>query len=108
MEENKLKAKYEIMGNDLFIRLPGDLDCNIAQEIRDTADILVEENKVERIVFDFENTGFMDSTGIGVIIGRYKVMKVFKGTVEVINVSKNVGKLMYMAGLKKLVTIYEK
>lgn len=108
MDDKKLMAKYEIVDNNLFIRLPGDLDCNIAQEIRNMADCLIEENRVEKVVFDFLNTSFMDSTGIGVIIGRYKLMKVFKGSVEVINVSANVCKLMYMAGLKNIVTIYEK
>lgn len=108
MEKKQLKAKYEVINKSLFIRLPGDLDCNIAKEIRETADNLIEKNNTEKVIFDFENTGFMDSTGIGVIIGRYKVMKVFKGTVEVINASANICKLMYMAGLKSIVTIYEK
>ena len=103
-----MKTDFEIWENNLYIRLPGDLDCSIAQGIRETADNLIEKNRIRKVVFDFDKTRFMDSTGIGVIIGRYKMMKTIKGDVEAINVDTNVSRLMYMAGLKELISIYEK
>lgn len=103
-----MKTDYEITQNKLYIRLPQDLDCDIAQEIRNTADDLIEKYNIKKVIFDFKRTSFMDSTGIGVIIGRYKMMKMLKGSVDAINVEGSVGKIMYMSGLKELINIFEK
>ena len=62
---------------------------------------------VNHVVFDFENTRFMDSSGIGIIMGRYRKIACFGGKVYAIHLDKKVEKMFDMAGLKKIVEVLE-
>ena len=59
----------------------------------------------ERVVFDFNNVTFMDSAGIGMLIGRYKVVRMIGGKVELINVKPSIKKIFEMCGLLKIIPI---
>ena len=58
-----------------------------------------------KVVFDFSNVSFMDSAGIGMVIGRYKMMKMLGGTLEMTNVSQSVRKIFEMSGITKIIPI---
>ncbi|WP_131065472.1 STAS domain-containing protein, partial [Clostridioides difficile] len=62
---------------------------------------------VKNVVFNFENINFMDSSGIGVIIGRYKKISNEGGRVSVINISSRVKKIFDLSGLNKIIGIYD-
>lgn len=74
--------EYQIQENCLTIFLPHELDHHSAEEIRKLSDRLVEKNHIKHIIFDFKETNFMDSSGIGVIMGRYKQISLFGGAVR--------------------------
>ena len=57
--------KYQVEENCLTIFLPGELDHHNAEEIRKGSDKLIEENHIKCVIFDFQETNFMDSSGIG-------------------------------------------
>lgn len=97
------KTKYEIVDNVLIIHVNGDLDHHSALKIRKVADEKIYENVVKDIIFDFENTEFMDSSGIGVIMGRYKMVKSIGGKVYVTNVKRNIDKIITFSGLNKII-----
>lgn len=59
----------------------------------------------KRIIFDFNKVTFMDSAGIGMLIGRYKMMKMLGGTSEIINVKPSIKKIFEMCGLLKIIPI---
>ena len=61
---------------------------------------------VKNIIFDFENINFMDSSGIGVIIGRYKKISSEKGKVSVININSRVKKVFDLSGMNKIINVY--
>ena len=96
-------AEYETKGNVLLIRLKADLDHHTAVAIRETADTLLARSGAKHILFDFTGVEFMDSSGIGVIMGRYKLMSYVGGTVYVYGIGKNVDRIFQMSGLYKLV-----
>ena len=56
-----------------------------------------------KIVFDFNNVTFMDSAGIGMVLGRYKMIKMIGGNLEMINVSPNLKRIFEMSGITKII-----
>ena len=63
---------YEIQGDSLIIYIKDELDHHAVTYLRETSDRLIEAGNVKNIVFDFKDVSFMDSSGIGLIMGRYK------------------------------------
>lgn len=95
----------EMKDGTLTIRVPKELDHHTATEIKNKADSLVERNSIERIVFDFKETEFMDSSGIGMIMGRYKLMHYMGGRVVACNLKTRVKKIFCMSGLETIVEL---
>ena len=65
-------ASFDIVGRNLIIRLNCELDHHISEQIRKRIDNIIDTKAIKNIIFDFEKVSFMDSSGIGVIMGRYK------------------------------------
>lgn len=99
--------KYEIQENCLTIYLPNELDHHNAEEIRKLSDQLIERNYIKHIIFDFRETNFMDSSGIGVIMGRYKQVCLFGGEVWAAHTNERIRKILIMSGVTKIMKIYE-
>ena len=78
------------------------LDHHTAKNIRESIDSEVEKTKPKILKLDFNKVNFMDSSGIGLIMGRYKLMKLLNGDLELINVSQRIGKIMRLSGIYKL------
>lgn len=70
---------YEAMGDTLIIHMPKELDHHNCRSLKGNTDLLLEENYIGRIIFDFTATTFMDSSGIGVLLNRYKQMAASRG-----------------------------
>ena len=88
---------------ELRILLPKEVDHHNAEEIRQRADRMLETAYVNRIVFDFSRTEFMDSSGIGVIMDRYKNIRFLGGSLNVVHVRPRVKRLLVMAGVYRLI-----
>ena len=82
----------------------GDIDHHSAKEIRETIDFSLESSLPEILVLDFNDVTFMDSSGIGLVMGRYKLMQSMDGELRIQNVSSHMKKVMRLAGLDKLAT----
>ena len=63
--------------------------------------------RVKQVIFDFRETVFMDSAGIGMIMGRYKLMQSLGGKVTAIHVNQRVRRILLLSGIYKIVGIYE-
>ena len=70
---------FQIIDNCLMVRMPEEVDHHRASYICEGADRLLVRENVENVVFDFEDTRFMDSSGIGIIMGRYRKISCFGG-----------------------------
>ena len=70
-----MEVLYEVRGRNLLIYLPEELDHHNAKIITEQSDWYIISNKIQNIIFNFKRTKFMDSSGIGVIMGRYKLVK---------------------------------
>lgn len=100
-------AEYEVKNEVLVIRLKEDLDHHTALTVRETADTLLARSHAKNILFDFTGVDFMDSSGIGVIMGRYRQVIFQGGRVGVMGVGKNVDRIFSFSGLYKIVEKYE-
>lgn len=85
--------------------LDGEIDHHTAAELRETIDLAVNEHKPTLLVLDFKNVSFMDSSGIGLVMGRYKLLKPYGAELHVTNTSPQIGKVMKLAGLDRLAKI---
>ena len=95
--------EFERKGRTLIIRMHADLDHHYALQIREKADKLIEQEGIKNIVFDFHGVEFMDSSGIGMIMGRYKKVIFSGGKVGVMGVGKSVDRIFMYSGLYKIV-----
>jgi stage II sporulation protein AA (anti-sigma F factor antagonist) len=92
-------------GDKLTIYLDGEIDHHNAAKIRTYIDELIENEKVNILIFDFYRVTFMDSSGIGIVLGRYKLIKESGGKVQIINISPKLKKIFEMSGINRLVDI---
>lgn len=89
----------------LIAKLSGELDHHSAPSIRTTIDIRAESAQPSLLILDFKDVSFMDSSGIGLVMGRYKMMKEIGGDVKVSNPSPQIRRVMCLAGLDRLAVI---
>ena len=82
--------------------LSGDIDHHTAKVMRQKIDMAIESALPRKLIIDFKEISFMDSSGIGLVMGRYKLMKSINGETEVINTSSYIRKIMKLAGLELL------
>ena len=90
-------------GDALVIRLVGELDEHSAEFVRRKLDTLIANNNFGSMIFELSRLSFMDSTGIGVIIGRYKLIRKQNKPVYVRNPSPTVDKIFKMSGLYEII-----
>lgn len=102
-----MELSYYKKGDALIIDFVGELDHHSSEEIRAKVDDIIDREQGKKVILDFYNVTFMDSSGIGAIVGRYKNVKRKGGTLCIINLRKGVQKVFEVAGLYKLIETYE-
>lgn len=103
----KINSFFEVVGQCLVIRISDDLDHHKVLSLRDEADSLIEKERIKNIVFDFNGVNFMDSSGIGMIMGRYKRVIFTGGKVGVVSVTDSVDRIFRLSGLYKIIEKYD-
>lgn len=102
-----MEQYYDINGTTLIVRLPSEIDHHNAEDIRNGADQILERKLIRTIIFDFASTDFMDSSGIGMIMGRYKNMQFMGGRVLAVRVNERIRRILTLSGIGRLIDIYE-
>lgn len=82
--------------------ISGDIDHHSAREIREEIDTTAKRFHPDLLRLDFKDVTFMDSSGIGLVMGRYKLVRSLGGEVRIVNCSTHIKKVMKLAGLDKL------
>ena len=100
-----MNCKYIQEDKLLYLEITEEIDHHFAEEIRRKADYEITRYMPRKVVFDFNKVTFMDSAGIGMLIGRYKLTKMLGSSIEMINVNPNVKKVFEMSGVLKIVPI---
>ena len=102
-----MEDEFKIIDNYLMIRMPDEIDHHQSVYISKMADKYIMNERVGNVVFDFDRTIFMDSSGIGIIVGRYKKISCFGGKVFAINADKRIKRILALSGLNDIVEIME-
>ena len=85
--------------------IEGEIDHHTAPSIREKIDDKIIEDKPSLLRLDYSGVTFMDSSGIGLILGRYKLIKFYAGELEVVNIPRNMEKVVKLSGIEKLARI---
>lgn len=100
-----LVIDMEAKNSVLLIRLKGELDHHTAEQLRQQAENAITKHNIKHIVLNLEELHFMDSSGLGVILGRYKKIKKYNGEMIICAISPAVKRLFEMSGLFKIVQV---
>lgn len=96
---------FEVQGSVLQIILPQELDHPASDYIRRETDKIISRVYIRTIVFDFAKTVFMDSSGIGLLMGRYRALGMRAASIRAIHVSRYMNKLLHLSGVHKFIVI---
>lgn len=97
-----MPVKLTLNENSVIASISGEIDHHNAKGMRKEIDEFVIANNPESLVLDFKDVSFMDSSGIGLVMGRYKLISEQNGELFVVNTSSYIKKVMKLAGLDKL------
>ena len=95
----------EIENNSVTAKLQGEIDHHNAPSLRSDIDLAAEKHHPEELILDFGEVTFMDSSGIGLVMGRYKAVRTFGGKVIIRNAPAQIKKVMRLAGMDRLAEI---
>lgn len=106
MENNSLN--FDFNDGVLRVTIVGEINYHRAVFVRQKIDEKIQELSPQNLVLDLAEVSFMDSSGLGLVMGRYQLMKDLGGTLTVANPSAEHKKIFKLAGLNKLVKIVKK
>ena len=95
-------VKLQTENNIITAFVDGEIDHHSAAEIRNRIDSAVQKTKPRQLYLDFGSVGFMDSSGIGLIIGRYKLMTTIGGTLKICNANPTIMRMIKLGGISRL------
>ena len=102
-----MNIDYDKKDKLLYIEITEEIDHHVAEKIRRKVDNEITRYMPRKTIFDFSRVSFMDSAGIVLIIGRYKMMKLIGGNLEIHNVNESTKKILEMSGILKIIPITE-
>ena len=102
-----MDIKFSNKNNYLIMNISGEIDHRYSIRIRNEADRKIVTYPDKHFIFDLTKVSFMDSSAIGVILGRYKLIKRFNGKMYIISPNKTLLRILEMSGIPKLIPIYD-
>ena len=102
-----MNIEFDEVDKLLYIQITEEIDHHTAEKIRRKMDYEITRFMPREVVFDFSKVSFMDSAGIGLLIGRYKLAKMLGGSTKIINASQSVKKVLEMSGVVRIIPVEE-
>lgn len=102
-----MNVKFDRVKDKLIAHMSGELDHHSAEEVRYLIDSRIDCENINKLIIDFSGVTFMDSSGIGVVIGRYKKLKMKNGIVCVSNVKDSISRVFELSGMYKIIKLYD-
>lgn len=99
----RMENDFWIEEDELWYSLPKEVDQHVAALICKEIDMMIDAGGIRHLVIDFDKTEFMDSSGVGIIIGRSRKLKYFGGKVRVVNLSNAIKRIFVVTNLFSLV-----
>ncbi|SDJ66346.1 anti-sigma F factor antagonist [Sediminibacillus albus] len=102
-----LNVQFTTKENVLLVRLSGELDHHASEQLKKEWQLAIKEHGVKHVILNLEDLSFMDSSGLGVFLGRYKEIMQLGGEMVVCSISPAVKRLFDMSGLFKIIRLEE-
>lgn len=99
--------EFESKDDKLIVHMSGELDHHSAEEVRNKIDDRLDRDNIGKLIMDFEDVNFMDSSGIGVVIGRYKKLMSKKGIICITKAGGSVKRVFELSGIFKIIKFYK-
>ena len=96
-------VEYKTRGDTATVFLQGELDHSAAFSVKRSLDEIIADRKIKNLVLDLKNLTFMDSAGLGVIMGRYKQLVIRNGQMTVKNVSASIDRIFTISGIYSII-----
>ena len=100
-----MSVQIDFQDEILFCQLSGEIDHHTASSCRLQIDEQIENSRPKTVILDFSDVSFMDSSGIGLVMGRYKILSELGGNLEITGLSDNSYRVMRLAGLDRIAVI---
>ena len=100
-----MSVSINAKGELLTVMLEGEIDHHTAKTIREQIDEAIEFNMPSLLILDFGRVSFMDSSGIGLVMGRYRILQKNNAKMNLVNLPSNIYKVMKLAGIERLAKI---
>lgn len=100
-----MSAEFKKQDGTLVIAPCGEIDHHETKSLREEIDSEIMKSTPDKIIFDFSRTAFMDSSGLGLILGRYRKAKEIGIEVEIVNPGEKILRILRMAGIDKLIVV---
>ena len=100
-----MEVGFKVSDNALMVKIRGEIDAGSVNSLRRKIDVEYDCSAAKNMVFDFKEVGFMDSSGIGLIIGRYKRVAALGGVIRIKNANKTVKRIIELSGLGRIVKL---
>ena len=101
------EATFRRYRDVLVISLPSEVDHHSSQGMKEAAETHIKNGHVRYVIFDFGKTNFMDSSGIGVLLGQYRLMAAVRGRVAVCSVDRRINRILDMSGIYQIAERFE-
>lgn len=101
-----MDLKFHKIDDKVIVDLIGELDHHNAEEVRAKIDDRIEQDNIKKLILNFKNVTFMDSSGIGAVVGRYKKITSKGGALCVSDVNRGVYRVFQLSGLFKIINGY--
>ena len=98
---------FTTQDRNLIVTIIGEVDYHTSVEIRERVDREYQRRRTRNIIFDFSNIQFMDSSGIGVLMGRYRNVMILGGNVALYGVGDQVDRILALSGIYKIMKNYD-
>jgi len=102
-----MSLEFKKVRSTLVVRVSGEMDMLIADKMRSEIDKRIDDKNIKNLVLNLEKVTFMDSSGLGVIIGRYKRISAKQGRMFIVGARPQVEKILFFSGVNRLVPLYK-
>ncbi len=103
-----MKLEFSVEKDKLYVKVAGELDLSVAANFRSELDQLLDMKQARHLILDFSQVSFIDSSGLGVILGRYKRLAEIGGTVQICGVNDQIIKILEFSGLNRIIEIHKR
>ncbi|MCR6545828.1 anti-sigma F factor antagonist [Dehalobacterium formicoaceticum] len=100
-----MKLDFKSERDRLYVKIHGEIDLSVAADLRQDLDQNLDKKQARHLILDFTEVSFIDSSGLGVILGRYKRLTEIGGTVQICGVNDQIEKILELSGFGRIMKI---